>query len=395
VKEVEVDDQVLEECMEETLKMVEAAQKPIIIADMELIRKKLHKQFRHLLEKSGFPYVTVMMGKAVIDEDHPQFIGLYEGNRSRAYVKDRVESSDCIIYLGALMTDFNTGGFSADLKPKKLITATNDKVNIKYHSFDKIPLETFMAQLSDKVTKRDPATLDIKRAIYGCVHKPARYIEQGEAPTKHAMQKGEKTTLRRFFDRVSDFIQPNSVVIAETGVSMFSVAETLLPKGCDFIGQIFYGSIGYTVGATLGVAMALKDTDREVVLFVGDGSFQVTAQDLSTYIRNKLKPVIFLINNDGYTIERAITDRHPLYNNIQPWAYSLLPYVFAGGKDEATKGAEVFTEDQLDDVLENFVPKNRKEGRMSFVEVHFDRMDIPASLAAAGESMAKKNQIAK
>jgi TPP-dependent 2-oxoacid decarboxylase len=179
-------------------------------------------------------------------------------------------------------------GFSADLKPKKLITATNDKVNIKYHSFDKIPLETFMAQLSDKVTKRDPATLDIKRAIYGCVHKPARYIEQGEAPTKHAMQKvhttrtlivalsvvksrspkahalclsqGEKTTLRRFFDRVSDFIQPNSVVIAETGVSMFSVAETLLPKGCDFIGQIFYGSIGYTVGATLGVAMALKDT---------------------------------------------------------------------------------------------------------------------------------------
>jgi TPP-dependent 2-oxoacid decarboxylase len=91
--------------------------------------------------------------------------------------------------------------------------------------------------------------------------------------------------------------------------------------------------------------------------------------------------------------------------------------VFAGGKDEATKGAEVFTEDQLDDVrlcranqqqrrwscltscgaqaLENFVPKNRKEGRMSLVEVHFDRMDIPSSLAAAGESMAKKNQIAK
>jgi indolepyruvate decarboxylase len=132
VKEIDVDSQVLEECMEESLKMVEAAQKPIIIADMELIRKKLHKQFRHLLEKSGFPYgnsplpirllywlghangrsdtVTVMMGKAVIDEDHPQFIGLYEGNRSRAYVKDRVENADCIIYLGALMTDFNTGG---------------------------------------------------------------------------------------------------------------------------------------------------------------------------------------------------------------------------------------------------------------------------------------------
>lgn len=73
-------------------------------------------------------------------------------------------------------------------------------------------------------------------------------------------KQGEKLRLHRFFDRVSDFFQPNSVVIAETGVSMFALAETLLPGGSVFIGQIFYGSIGYTVGAALGVGIALQDT---------------------------------------------------------------------------------------------------------------------------------------
>jgi len=395
VKEIEVDDQVLEECLGETLHMLENAKKPIIIGDVELIRKKLQDPFRCLIEKSGYPYTTVMMGKTVLDEDHPQYIGLYEGDRSRAYVKDRVEKADCVIYLGALLTDFNTGGFSADLNPKILITATHDKVIIRYHTYDKIPLETFMTRLSERIPKRDPKTLDIKQAIYGCVHKPSRYNENAlEASAKHSMKKGEKITLHRFFDRVSDFLLPNSVVIAETGVSMFSLAETLLPPQTTFIGQIFYGSIGYTVGAALGAAIALKDTDHEVVLCIGDGSFQVTAPDLSTFIRHKLKPVIFLINNDGYTIERAITDRHPVFNDIQPWSYHLLPSVFAGQKSEA-KGIDIYTEDQLDDALENYVNKNRKAGQISFLEVHFDRKDMPPTLTKAGEAMAKKNHIAQ
>jgi TPP-dependent 2-oxoacid decarboxylase len=80
-------------------------------------------------------------------------------------------------------------GFSADLKPKKLITATNDKVNVKFHSYDNIPLATFMAQLSERLTKRDPEDLDIKRAIYGCVHKPARYSDKDDGAEKHAMKK--------------------------------------------------------------------------------------------------------------------------------------------------------------------------------------------------------------
>ena len=179
---------------------------------------------------------------------------------------------------------------------------------------------------------------------------------------------------------MSHFIKDRSIVVAETGVSLFSAAEMLMPEGATFIGQTFYGSIGYTVGATLGAATAAQD--RQTILFVGDGSFQVTCQDLSTMIRNKLRPVIFLINNDGYTIERVITDRS--YNDIQPWHYHKLVEVFGGGP-----GLDVHTEGELEDALE----KAAAADTLVFIEIHTDRLDCPESLRSAGRSMAKINHL--
>jgi indolepyruvate decarboxylase len=187
-------------------------------------------------------------------------------------------------------------------------------------------------------------------------------------------------TIKRFFDRMSHFIEDDAIVIAETGVSLFSAAEMLMPERATFIGQTFYGSIGYTIGATLGASMAAQD--RQVVLFVGDGSFQVTGQDLSTMIRNHLKPVIFLINNDGYTIERVISDH--TYNDLQPWKYHKLVEVFGGGL-----GIDVRTEGELEEAL----TKAATADDLVFIEIHTGRLDCPESLRSAGQSMAKTNQL--
>jgi TPP-dependent 2-oxoacid decarboxylase len=158
------------------------------------------------------------------------------------------------------------------------------------------------------------------------------------------------------------------------------VAEMLMPEGVTFIGQTFYGSIGYTVGATLGASIATQD--RPVISFIGDGAFQVTCQDLSTIIRNNLNPVIFLMNNDGYTIERVICD-HP-YNDIQPWHYHMLVEAFGGGLS-----LDVRTEGELEAALE----KVGKTNGLIFIEVHTGRMDCPESLRSAGKSMAKINKL--
>lgn len=70
---------------------------------------------------------------------------------------------------------------------------------------------------------------------------------------------------------------------------------------------VLWGSIGYSVGAVLGGALAAKEQgDRRVILFVGDGSLQLTLQEIGTMIRYKLNPYIFVLNNDGYEIERLV-----------------------------------------------------------------------------------------
>ncbi|GAB4187781.1 MAG: alpha-keto acid decarboxylase family protein [Simkaniaceae bacterium] len=363
----------LEEALEEASSLLNNAKSPLIIADVELIRYKLQEEFQLLLEKTGYPFVTMMLGKAVLDEEHPQFIGLYQGNRSREYIQQRVAEADAILALGTLLSDFNTGGFTTSLQKEKLISANIDRLQIKHHFYENVYLYDFINGLTDKLAKRDPSQLDIKPASKHCTHRRTQ---------EFAPQKEEKITVQRFFDRTSHFIPENSIVIAETGVSLFSAAETCMPKNTDFIGQTFYGSIGYTLGAALGASLAAPD--RPTILFIGDGSFQVTCQDLSTMIRYDTMPIIFLLNNEGYTIERVITDGP--YNDIQPWQYWKLPEIF-GGKP----GFHVRTEQQLEEALN----EAKKRNRLYFIEVHTEKMDCSASLKKAGEAMAEANDLKK
>lgn len=359
----------LAEAVREALGMLAAARRPIVLADLEVVRFGLQARFAELLERSGFPYATMMLGKTVLSERHPQFIGLFEGARSREYVRERVDAADCVLQLGGLMSDFNTGGFTTNLDDAKTISARIESLKIGHHHYEKVHLHDFLPALSAGLSRRDSAAYEIRPATDGCVHRPAEpYRADALAPL----------TIKRFFDRMSHFLRDGAIVVAETGVSLFSAAEMLMPDGATFIGQTFYGSIGYTVGATLGACTAAPD--RPAVLFVGDGSFQVTGQDLSTMIRNHLKPIVFLMNNDGYTIERVITDR--TYNDLQPWRYHKLVEVFGGGL-----GLDVRTEGELEDALE----QAEAATGLVFIEIHTDRMDCPEALRSAGRAMAETN----
>ena len=151
-----------------------------------------------------------------------------------------------------------------------------------------------------------------------------------------------------------------------------------MPEGATFIGQTFYGSIGYTVGATLGASIAARD--RPVVLFVGDGSFQVTGQDLSTMVRYKVKPIVF-VNNDGYTIERVICDRP--YNDLQPWhsqAGRGLRRRDRAGRPHRRRPGEGSG-------------NRRQRKELVFIEIHLGRLDCSDSLKRAGETMARTNRL--
>jgi TPP-dependent 2-oxoacid decarboxylase len=172
-------------------------------------------------------------------------------------------------------------------------------------------------------------------------------------------------------------------VIAETDDSWFNAIRLRLPEWCGFEIQMQYGSIGWSVGGTLGYTLGSAD-EKRVVTFVGDGSFQLTTQELSTMICNGLSPIIFLINNGGYTIEVKIHDGP--YNNIKNWDYAGLVDVSNASEGNGWS-ASVKTEGDLDKAIK----KALAHDGLSPIEVMMDRGDCSKELLEWGSRVSAIN----
>ena len=363
-----LDKQALSEAVEEAVELLEQSERPIILAGVELHRYGIAELLSNLLEQTGYPFATTLLGKSILSEMHPQFIGSYAGNLSPESVRHRVESADCILCLGAFMSDINLGGFTAQLPEAKLINANSDKVKIKHHFYQPVSLPAFINDLTRKLQFKQPELLDIQ---------PAKNSLSSNFEVKPA----EKLTNARFYDRIDRFIaelETPSIVIAETGDALIATIDLVLYGNTEYIGQALYTSIGYAVPACLGAAIA--QPERRPIVLVGDGAFQMTAQEVSTIIRHQLNPIFFLINNDGYTIERAIHEGS--YNDIQPWKYHLLPEVFG-----RSWSCEAKTEGELEQALEK---AKYNYNSVSFIEIHLDRLDCSLGVKRLGKAIKEK-----
>jgi indolepyruvate decarboxylase len=357
------DPHALKEAVEEAVSLLSVAERPVIFAGIEFHRFNIESKLSRLLEQSGYPIATTILGKSIISEMHPQFIGNYAGALSRDYVRQRVEEADCILCLGALMSDMNLGGFTAHLDETKLINANSDKVKIKYHHYSPVCLGDFVDGLTAKLQHKPYESLDIKPA--------ASLLSATFTP-----EPDRKISNIRFYERMNHFLEDNSIAIAETGDALVATIDLVMHRNNDFIAQAFYTSIGYATPACLGAALAAPD--RRVVAFIGDGAFQMTCQEISTIIRYGLNPIIFLINNDGYTVERVIHEGS--YNDIQPWKYHRLAEVFGDNWS-----CEVRTEGELEVALDKALANS---GRLSFIEVHLERMDCCQGLVRLGKALS-------
>jgi TPP-dependent 2-oxoacid decarboxylase len=357
----------LKEAVAEAVELLEKSQSPVILAGVEFHRFDLEDKLLKLLEITGYPIATTMLGKSCISEMHPQFIGNYIGGLSREYIRERMETADCVLCLGAIMSDMNLGAYTANLDDGKLINANSETVKIKHHFYQPIYLGDFLDGLIEHLQHKPAETLNIKPSSYS--------LDRAFVP-----QSDEKITNIRFYERMNHFIEDDWTIIADTGDAIVAAMDLLMRDNNHFIGQAFYLSIGYSIPACLGAAMA--EPTRRPIVFVGDGAFQMTAQELSTIIRHKLNPIIMLINNDGYTIERVIQDGP--YNDIQPWKYHKIAQVFG-----ESWSCEARTEGELEVALAT--AKANTES-VSFIEVHLDRFDCSQGLIRLGRAL---NQMGK
>jgi len=162
-------------------------------------------------------------------------------------------------------------------------------------------------------------------AVPQVTNRGTRHVAAAAAAAGNHADGSAKLTKASYWQAIQGYIRSGDVLVAEDGTSYASLGLQL-PPDCTFVAQVIWGSIGYSVGSLRGTLTAAPD--RRHLLFVGDGSFQLTAQEVSTMLRHDYKPVIFLINNGGYTIERCWLGKTARYNDVANWAYADLPKVF-------------------------------------------------------------------
>lgn len=346
----------------------ETSQKPMFLLGVNIARFGWRKEVTKLLRKTQSKFTTTLMGKSIIrdvDIAKPNYIGIYAADYSTGGIVELMQNSDCIISIGTVQTDLNSGGFSEDgIDYANVITIRPQSVKIGKKVYSGISIEMLLEYLIKNFKE--------KKNSYGDVKLPK---------SKLVKSKDEKLNQKEFWPYIAkNIIQEGDIVVAEAGSSLFGLLPQDLPAGIDFVSQILWASIGYTLPAAIGSAIAAPN--RRVLLFIGDGSFQLTAQELSLIAKYDLNVQVFLINNDGYTIERAIHGPKQPYNDVYMWKY--LDLAKSLGVEE-TMSVATFKE------LFQMSDKMKKDGA-KMIELFFEKLDYPPLMKQISDKLAAANK---
>lgn len=367
------------EVIHEISKMIAAASDPVILVDACCTRHDSTREAKALIDITQFKYGITPMAKGSksVDEDGERYVGIYVGTLSYPEVKRQVETSDLVISCGALLSDFNTGSFSYGFNTKNVVELHSDCTKVRSAMYYNVRMKGLLKKLvvSDELKaslanyKPRPVTRDVHRQV--------------------SLEPSAPLTQELLWNNVSKFLREGDIVVTETGTSSFGIIQTHFPKNTFGISQILWGSIGYSVGAAMGAAQAAKEIDpnRRVILFVGDGSLQLTVQEISTMIRRGTTPYVFVLNNDGYTIEKFIHGMEADYNQIQPWKYQNFLDIFG-----AKSNYEVLGVKNIGELQSLFSDKNfAKNDKIRLIELFLNEYDCPKNLVSQAEQSAKTN----
>ncbi|OYP31700.1 alpha-keto acid decarboxylase family protein [Rhodopirellula sp. MGV] len=311
------------EAIKEAVQLIRSAKQPVIVAGVELHRFALQDELLTLAENANIPIATTMLGKSVISEQHPSFIGLYEGALGDQAVTRFVEESDLVLLLGAFLSDINLGIFSANLRPSACIYATSEELRISHHHYHNVGLKDFLDGLGTLPYPERELQKPIKHAA-----NDVGAVESDSTNDDNTAPNGLRTSW--MIQQINQRLDGETIVVADVGDSLFAATELTIHDRGEFLSPAYYTSMGFAIPAALGAATAKPD--HRVVALVGDGAFQMTGQELSTLIRYGHNPIVIVLDNHGYGTERYLHAGDWVYNEIQPWNYCKLLDVYGRGK---------------------------------------------------------------
>jgi pyruvate decarboxylase len=360
----------LKEAVDHAAAMLNAAVKPVAVGGVKLRAAGAMDAFRQFIDTSGYAVAMMPNAKSFFPENHPSFVGIYWGPVSSPGAEAIVESADAYVFAGPVLSDYASCGHTIEISPKKLIHVGPGFVQLPGVLYQDIVMDEFFTALAGQIKRNDTSLETFNRTRTQTVPEPP--IDRA-APIR----------TRRLFAMIQGMLDANTTLIAETGDSWFNTINLSLPQGSNFEIQMQYGSIGWSVGAALGYQLAVQPA-RRVIACVGDGSFQMTAQELSTMIRYGLKPILFIMNNGGYTIEVEIHDGP--YNVIKNWNYAELVPAF-NGADGNGWGCRVRTEGEAQDAIQKALAHDGP----SVIEVVIGKDDCSRDLLEWGTRVCASN----
>lgn len=348
--------------IEDAAAMITHAKQPVIIADVELHRHGLTDLALKVAEKLNIPIASTLLSKSIISETHPLFIGVYSGSLSDAAVQRYVEDSDCILMLGAFITDVFLGMNTAKLNRKHTLLATTEKMRIGYRSYEQVLLKDFLERL---------ATTSITKKAVGALPKPAAT----PIPLTDA-DRARPLSIEQFFRILGLNTGEDATIVCDTGDALLGAMGLRTATPSNFLSDAYYLSMGFAVPASIGVMAA--EPHARVFAIVGDGAFQMTGIELSTAAKYNMKPIVFVLNNDGYGTQRHILDGP--FNEIQRWDYTKITDLIRHGKSW-----KVDTCGQLEAAIHEAI----KADTLALIEVTIPRDDCSPSLRRMGEELGK------
>lgn len=373
----------IDAALDATLLHLDAAEHPVIWAGMEVQRFGLQDLLLEIIRETGMPYATDLLGKGVLPENTPGFIGVYDGASAQPKTKRLVEEADWLLGLGSLVTDD-----FLDLVKKsygRMSLAWNNSVRVGTDVWDCVPLAVFMERLLERLRRRKyQAPAEAVRALAATGQPERAFLFAAPEPAAaSAADEDPPVSYDRFFQRIASWVDDSMVLMADTTIALYSAAELPVNTRDGFIAQAAWNSIGYSTGACLGAGFA---GGRRPVVFTGDGGFQMVCQTLSDVVRAGHGTVVFIFDNELYGIEQAFVnvkyftaDEDPeAFDLLHGWDYARLVDVFRGGW-----AATVRTMSELEAALET---ARANTNTLSLVALKIDPRDItPQMLALAND----------
>lgn len=302
----------LKEAVSEVRGILSKAERPVILAGSEIHRFSLQEHLTQLVEHMNVPVASTLLGKSVIREDHPLFIGVYGGLVGRDEILDFVDQADCLVMLGTLLTDIeDVRAHPILLAVGRTIHATADAIIIKHHRYDSVRFEDFVRTLAASPLPSFP-----DRPLPVC---DGILFEEPDSETP--------VTLRSLFGYLDTLLHEKTIVIADVGECLLAAVDLHVRKSAEFLSPAYYTSMGFSVPASLGAVFA--DPSLRPIVLVGDGAFQMTGTELSTCLRHGQAPIVVVLNNRGYSTEREIMDGP--FNDLYEWQYEKICEVLGGG----------------------------------------------------------------